>query len=176
MLEAYKEEGLRFESENIMRRLWQKDATVWTGDDEDKWLGWLTILDKEMSEMSKYAEFSKDVAERNFKAIVLLGMGGSSLCPEVLAITFNKTDRFHVLDSTVPSHVKTLTEKIDPAETLFIVASKSGSTLEPNAFMQHFYQLTVDACGDSASKNWVAITDPGSKLEKHAQEKGLARL
>jgi hypothetical protein len=103
-------------------------------------------------------------------------MGGSSLCPEVLAITFGKTN-FHILDSTVPSQVRTVESKIDLKETLFIVASKSGSTLEPNCFKQYFFDRVSKAVGpESAGKQFIAITDPGSKMEAAAKADGFRHI
>ncbi len=112
-----------WQKENKISRVWSKDASVWTNDDEAKWLGWLDIVEAELNDLQKYQEFAADA--KGFSDIVLLGMGGSSLCPEVLSITFGKQN-FHILDSTVPAQIKTLESKIDLAKTLFIVASKSG--------------------------------------------------
>ena len=126
-----------WKKENKIARLWEKDATLWTNDDEAKWLGWLDIVERESSDAQKFRAFAEDA--KNFSDIVLLGMGGSSLCPEVFSITFGKKN-FHILDSTVPAQIKTLESKIDLQKTLFIVASKSGSTLEPNIFKQYFFE------------------------------------
>src|SRR6185369_3619711 len=104
---------------------------------ESKWLGWLDIVVQELGELEKFRDLVNDIESSGFTDILLMGMGGSSLCPEVLAITFGKTN-FHILDSTVPAQVKAVEAKIDIAKTLFIVASKSGSTLEPNCFKQYF--------------------------------------
>ncbi len=155
-------------------RIWSKDATVWTNTDEAKWLGWLDIVGREFADTGKYDEFAADTAK--FDDIVVLGMGGSSLCPEVLAITFGTTN-FHVLDSTVPAQVLALDEKLNLAKTLFIVASKSGSTLEPNCFKQYFYERVAETVGaENAGKHFVAITDPGSKMEQVATRDGFRRI
>lgn len=155
-------------------RLWQKDATVWTNDDEAGWLGWLDSVSTELGKLAEYKAFAEDAGE--FDSIVLLGMGGSSLCPEVLAETFGKK-RFFILDSTVPAQIKTLENKLDPEKTLFIVASKSGSTLEPNTFKQYFYQKVSEKVGaENAGKHFAAVTDPGSKLEKVAKEDNFRRI
>ena len=156
-----------WQNENIIKRIWQKDASVWTNEDEAKWLGWLDIVERELNDLQKYRDFAEDA--KTFNDIVLLGMGGSSLCPEVFSITFDKKN-FHILDSTVPAQIKTLESKIDLVKTLFIVASKSGSTLEPNAFKQYFYQKVSETIGEeNAGKQFVAITDPNSKMQKIAE-------
>ena len=160
-----------WKTEGEIGRIWNKDANVWTNSGEEKWLGWLEIVEKELADTEKFAQLTFDAA--NFEDIVLLGMGGSSLCPEVLSITFGKSD-FHILDSTVPVQIKTLESKIDVAKTLFIVASKSGSTLEPNTFKQHFFTLVSDAVGaENAGRHFIAITDPGSKLQAIAERDGF---
>lgn len=120
---------------NKIKRVWEKDATVWSNSDEAKWLAWLDVVGVELADLQKYKDFANDI--KSFESVVLLGMGGSSLCPEVLAVTFG-VKNFHVLDSTVPAQVKAVENKVDLAKTLFIVASKSGSTLEPNCFKQYF--------------------------------------
>ena len=148
-------------------RVWAKDAGVWTDDDEAKWLGWLNIVETELDDLQKYLDIAE--AAKDFSDIVLLGMGGSSLCPEVLAETFGKK-HFHILDSTVPAQIITLESKIDLAKTLFIVVSKSGSTLEPNTFKQYFFDKVSEVVGaENAGKQFIAITDPDSKMQKVAE-------
>ena len=133
-LEAEVREELdRWQKEKKVDRIWAKDGSVWTGDDESKWLGWLDIVDEELKNVERYQAFYADIESAAFKDILLMGMGGSSLCPEVLGLTFEKPN-FHILDSTVPARVKVVEDLIDIEKTLFIVASKSGSTLEPNCF------------------------------------------
>ncbi|MGI8789203.1 MAG: bifunctional transaldolase/phosoglucose isomerase [Pyrinomonadaceae bacterium] len=157
-----------WQTENKIKRIWEKDAGVWTNDDEAKWLGWLDIVERESNDLQKFRDFAEDA--KNFSHIVLLGMGGSSLCPEVFSITFGKKN-FHILDSTVPAQIKTLEGKIDLSKTLFIVASKSGSTLEPNIFKQYFFERVSEKVGkENAGKQFVAITDPKSKLQKVAEQ------
>ncbi|MFV0389070.1 MAG: transaldolase, partial [Pyrinomonadaceae bacterium] len=104
-------------------RIWNKDASVWTETGEENWLGWLDVIEKELGEPEKYSAIKSEAEE--FEYLVLLGMGGSSLCPEVLSKTFGKT-HFHILDSTDPQQIKTLTAKIEVEKTLFFVSSKSG--------------------------------------------------
>src|SRR5262245_51616207 len=106
------------ESEKLVERIWSKDASVWTDSDEAKWLGWLTVAEEELTDIDKYRELKEGIDKAFFKEVLLMGMGGSSLCPEVLALTFGKGN-FHILDSTVPSQVKAVEEKLDLANTLF---------------------------------------------------------
>ena len=156
--------------ENKINRLWSKDASVWTNDDEAKWLGWLDSVEAGLSDAQKYKDFAEDVKSAGFTDVLLMGMGGSSLCPEVLAITFQKKN-FHVLDSTVPAQIKSVEDKLNLEKTLFIVTSKSGSTLEPNTFKQYFYKKVSEKVGkENAGKQFVAITDPNSKMQKVAEQ------
>lgn len=156
-----------------MQRLWQRDASLWSNDDEAKWLGWLDITQEQIAHPVELRNLAKEVWSAGFKDVLLLGMGGSSLCPEVLRRTFGKTAGYpdlHVLDSTDPAQVKTFENKIDISRALFIVSSKSGSTLEPNIFKQYFFERTKQAVGaDKAGSHFVAITDPGSKMQKVAE-------
>ncbi len=155
-------------------KIWDEDQKIWTNDDEAKWLGWLDSVSVELEKSSEYQDFARDA--ESFEAVVLLGMGGSSLCPEVLAETFGK-EKFHILDSTVPAQIKMLENKLNIEQTLFIVASKSGSTLEPNTFFQYFYEKVSEKVGEeNAGKQFVAITDPDSKLQKIAEEKNFRKI
>lgn len=162
--------------EDKINRVWKKDATVWTNEDEAKWLGWLDSVEEELSKIQEYKDFAEDVKRAGFTDVLLMGMGGSSLCPEVLSITFGKTN-FHVLDSTVPAQIKTIESKLDLEKTLFIVASKSGSTLEPNTFKQYFFNKVSEKVGkENAGKQFVAITDPNSKMQKVAEGDGFRKI
>jgi transaldolase/glucose-6-phosphate isomerase len=162
-----------WQSSGKMQRLWQRDATLWTGADEANWLGWLDIVEEQLAHHVELRNLAKEIWSAGFKDVLLLGMGGSSLGPEVLRKTFGQAAGYpdlHVLDSTDPAQVKSLADKIDPARTLFIVSSKSGSTLEPNIFKQYFFDLTQKAVGaDKAGSHFMAITDPGSKMQKVAE-------
>jgi glucose-6-phosphate isomerase len=162
-----------WQSGNKMQRLWRRDASLWTGDDEANWLGWLDIVEEQIADPVELRNFAKEVWSAGFKDILLLGMGGSSLCPEVLRLTFGRIPGFpdlHVLDSTDPAQVKAFENKVDIARTLFIVSSKSGSTLEPNIFKQYFFERTKQAVGpDQAGSHFIAITDPGSKMQQVAE-------
>ena len=161
-----------------IRRLWAGDKTLWTGTDEDKWVGWLKIVEEELADVGKLASFASDVKKRGFTDVVLLGMGGSSLGPEVLGSTFGRQSgwpRFHMLDSTDPAQIKAIEDAIDLAKTLFIVSSKSGSTLEPNIFADYFFDRVSAARGkDKAGEHFIAVTDPGSSLERRANEQHFA--
>ena len=154
------------------RRLWAGDATLWTNTDEAQWLGWLKIVDDELKDAGRLENFAAEIKRAGFTDAVLLGMGGSSLGPEVLAQTFGPGagfPRLHVLDSTDPAQIRHLDSAIDIARALFIVSSKSGSTLEPNIFKQYFWNRANAVLGEGeAAKHFIAITDPGSSLEKLA--------
>jgi transaldolase / glucose-6-phosphate isomerase len=150
-----------------VRRLWAKDASLWTGKDESQWMGWLGIVDDQLADVGRFQRIAEEVRERAFRDILLLGMGGSSLCPEVLALSFGHVKGFpqmHVLDSTDPAQIRAMEAKIDPRHTLFIVSSKSGSTLEPNIYKQYFYERSSQDGG-----HFFAITDPGSKMQEVAE-------
>jgi transaldolase/glucose-6-phosphate isomerase len=162
-----------------VRRLWAGDAGLWTGADEAKWLGWLDITEEQRSRIGSLARLAEDIRQQRFSHIVLLGMGGSSLGPEVLAETFKRQDGppLLVLDSTDPAQIRTIESKIDPARTLFIVSSKSGSTLEPNVLKQYFFEAAKRAVGtDQAGSRFIAITDPGSKLQTIAERDGFRHI
>ncbi|PZR87673.1 MAG: transaldolase [Stutzerimonas stutzeri] len=163
-----------------VRRLWRKDKSLWTGADEDRWLGWLDIADRELGRVDPYRAFAEEVRREGFSDAVLLGMGGSSLGPEVLAETFGAAPgfpRLRILDSTDPVQVRATEEAIDLHRTLFIVSSKSGSTLEPNIFKDYFFERVASVVGpERAGHRFVAVTDPGSSMEKAAQAAGFRRI
>ncbi len=162
---------------NKTQRLWDCDASLWTNSDEANWLGWLDITKAQLAQAGVFSDFAADIRAGGFTDILLLGMGGSSLCPEVLSVTFgpqSDSPRLHVLDSTDPAQVKTFEQKVDLAKTLFIVSSKSGSTLEPNTFKQYFFDRVEQTLGKGkAGVHFVAVTDPGSKLEQAARRDGF---
>lgn len=164
------------QKEDVIFRLWSKDQTVWTNEDEAEWLGWLDVVDQQLKDVRQYKAFKTDFEQSDFTDVLLLGMGGSSLGPEVFSITFGKTN-FHVLDSTVPAQIKTIESKIDLAKTLFIVASKSGSTLEPNTFKQYFFERVAETVGrENAGRQFVAITDPNSKMQTVAERDRFRKI
>ncbi len=169
-----------WEKNNKIARLWQKDAALWANEDEAKWLGWLDIVERQVSDQQKFANFQHEVQAAGFTHVLLMGMGGSSLCPEVLAFTFGKQPdfpEFHILDSTNPAQIKAVEAKIDLAKTLFFVSSKSGSTLEPNIFKQYFFERVSAVVGkENAGKQFVAITDPDSKMQKVAEGDNFWRI
>ena len=162
---------------NKISRFWQKDPSLWTSDGEEKWLGWIDIVERQQADLGLFAELGADAETGGFKTVLLLGMGGSSLCPEVLAFTFGQQMGFpelHIVDSTDPVQVKAARDKINLAETLVVVASKSGSTLEPNILKQYFFdQMKIAVGDDQAGSHFVAITDPGSKMEQVAKADGF---
>ena len=177
-LEAAVEAALEdWRSGGKVRRLWAGDASLWTETDEGKWLGWLTIVDEQLKAAGHLEAFAAEVKRAGFSDILLLGMGGSSLGPEVLAQSFGNRPgfpRLQVVDSTDPAQLRRIESSIDLKRTLFIVSSKSGSTLEPNIFKQYFFERAKAALGEAeAAAHFVAITDPGSAVEKMARAQGF---
>lgn len=167
------EEGAR------VRRLWNGDAALWTGADEDRWLGWLRVVPPPPETLVALQAFAGDVAARGFKHAVLLGMGGSSLCADVLRRCFGPVSgapSLHVLDSTDPAQVRSIDERIDYRRTLFIVASKSGTTLEPDLFLRYFLARASTELGADAAARFMAISDPGSQLEQLARAQGFGHV
>ena len=165
---------------NKVARLWQKDASLWSGTDESNWLGWLTITEEQIAHIDVLKHVAEDVKKARFKDVLLLGMGGSSLCPEVLRMTFGKMKGFpglHVLDSTDPAQIKAIEAKVDLRRTLCIVSSKSGSTLEPNIYKQYFFERVKAKVGEKeAGNHFIAITDPGSKMQQVAEADKFRRI
>lgn len=157
-----------------VQRLWQRDASLWTGKDEGQWMGWLGITNGQLAHLDRLARISQAARKSGFSHVLLLGMGGSSLCPEVMKRTFGKIEGYpelHVLDSTDPAQVTTFEKRVDLAKTAFIVSSKSGSTLEPNIFKQYFFERVKQAVGEKeAGSRFIAITDPGSKMQHVAEQ------
>ena len=161
-------------------RFWRKDPSLWTHDGEEKWLGWIDIVERQRKDLAAFAALAADVKAAGFKSALLLGMGGSSLCPEVLSLTFGQQPGFpalHIVGSTDPAYVQAVRDKVNLAETLAIVASKSGSTLEPNVLKQYFFEEMAKAVGASqAGSHFLAITDPGSKMEQVAKADGFREI
>ncbi|MDR3727211.1 MAG: bifunctional transaldolase/phosoglucose isomerase [Terracidiphilus sp.] len=165
---------------NNVDRFWKKDPSLWTSEGEEKWLGWIDIVERQQKDLAAFAALAADVKATGFKSVLLLGMGGSSLCPEVLSVTFGKQAGFpalHIVDSTDPVQVKAARDKVNLAETLVVVASKSGSTLEPNVLKQYFFEEMKKAVGaDKVGSHFLAITDPGSKMEQVAKGDGFRHI
>jgi len=157
-----------------MRRLWSGDASLWTGTDENQWLGWLGVSDDQLAHARRLTEVAGEIKAVQYKHVVLLGMGGSSLCPEVLRLTFGTIEGFpelHVLDSTDPAQIRAVERSVDLASSIFIVSSKSGGTLEPNIYKQYFFDRVKLLVGvKEAGNRFIAITDPGSKMQHVAED------
>jgi transaldolase/glucose-6-phosphate isomerase len=163
-----------------IRQLWARSASLWTGNDEGKWLAWLDIVDDRVAHLDELRAFQNDVRQAGFTDVLLLGMGGSSLGPEVLAETFGHRHGFptlHVLDSTDPQQIAAVEKKVKMASTLVIVSSKSGGTLEPNILKAYFWDAMSKAVGEgNAGEHFVAITDPGSHMQMVAQNDKFRRI
>jgi transaldolase / glucose-6-phosphate isomerase len=160
-------------------RLWARDGATWTGADEARWLGWLDAVRVGRQTLEGLRQVARQ-ARQEFSHALLLGMGGSSLCSEVLSRMLGPVaghPELHVLDSTDPAQVLAVEGRVDLARTLVIVASKSGSTLEPHVFMQYFLERMAGAVGrDEAGRRFLAITDPGSKLQQLANARGFRHV
>ncbi|HBP88816.1 MAG TPA: transaldolase [Nitrospiraceae bacterium] len=167
-----------FQHTNLVRRLWSKDPTLWHHDPAHheiirNALGWLRITEQQLSSIPRLQALAKEIKEAGFKHVLVLGMGGSSLCPEVCRMTFGVIPGYpelHVLDSTVPSQVRAFEHRVELSKTLCVVASKSGSTTEPLVFQKYFFGRMRKVVGEKAGDHFVAITDPGSLLEQVAKE------
>jgi transaldolase/glucose-6-phosphate isomerase len=174
----------KMESESWIRRLWRKDPTVWKSDEAHKKiisnaLGWITVVDQLIEQAGELSAFSERIRNAGFTDVMLLGMGGSSLCPEVFRRTFGKTAGYptlHVLDSTDPATVESFEHRVDLPHTLFVIASKSGTTTEPLMFYKYFFNRMREIKGERAGENFVAITDPGTLMEEMAKGDGFRRI
>jgi transaldolase/glucose-6-phosphate isomerase len=166
---------------DIVRRIWRKDHTVWKPEPTEitNRLGWLRVTDSMSEQIPTMQSFAREVVDAGFRHVVLLGMGGSSLGPEVLRQTFGNTAGYpelKVLDSTVPAWVQSVKESIDPTRTLFLVSSKSGTTTEPLALFRYFKGLVESSVGkEKAGQSFVAITDPGTPLLELAGDERFRR-
>jgi glucose-6-phosphate isomerase len=163
-----------------IERFWKKDPGLWTQKGEENWLGWTNIVERQQKDAQAFGQLAGDVKAAGFESVLLLGMGGSSLCPEVLSVTFGRQPGFpalHIVDSTDPAQIKSIRDKVDLSRTLVIVASKSGSTLEPNILKQYFFAEMQQAVGaEKAGSHFIAITDPGSKMEQVAKGDGFWKI
>jgi transaldolase/glucose-6-phosphate isomerase len=176
-------EGL--ERQDVARRIWAHDPTLWKPNDPAHQkiianrLGWLDVTDRMRPRLSEIEAFAATVRADGFTHALVLGMGGSTLCAEVLRRTLGIAAGWldlAVLDSTHPASVRSAVERSDPAHTLYIVASKSGTTVEANAFFSYFYELVSELKDARAGENFVAITDPGTELEARALERGFRHV
>ncbi len=167
---------------NVVGRIWRKDFTVWKPDPFEiaNRLGWLTVIDPMYDRVPSLKSFAREIRDAGFRTAVLLGMGGSSLGPEVLRKTFGSAPGYPeliVIDSTVPACVQVVTEAIEPAHSLFLISSKSGTTIEPLALMNYFRSLVESATGkEKAGQNFIAITDPGTPLARLAEENRFRQI
>ena len=166
----------------VVGRIWREDHTVWKQDPTEitNRLGWLSVSDIMCEQADALLSLAREVKDAGYQHLVLLGMGGSSLGPEVLRQTFGQAPGYPeliVLDSTVPARVQAVAEAINPARTIFLVSSKSGSTTEPNMFYSYFRKLVEEAVGEAAAgQNFIAVTDPGTPLAALAQRQGFRRV
>jgi transaldolase / glucose-6-phosphate isomerase len=155
--------------QELVERIWSRDATVWTGADEDRWLGWLDEPKRMQERVAEIERFAAE-ARSEFTTFVLLGMGGSSLAPEVLKRTYG-VKGLHVLDTTHPAMIRHSLEFLDVPKTMFVASSKSGTTLETLSQLDFFWEQT-----GGNGRQFVAITDPGSPLESRAHEHDFRAL
>ena len=173
----------RMDTDRFIQRLWSRDVTLWKDDPEHqkiiaRSLGWLTVPEKLLEEAPELSAFAEEIREDGFTHLLVMGMGGSSLCPEVFRRTFGKIEGYPqllVLDSTDPSTLRSLERAVDISKTLFMVASKSGTTTEPLMFYHYFFEKVSEVSAEPG-RNFIAITDPGSKLERLARENGFRRV
>jgi transaldolase/glucose-6-phosphate isomerase len=164
-------------SNDLAKRIWQKDASLWKSDEDSakiikNSLGWLTVADEMLGVVDELVAFAESVRERGFQHVMVCGMGGSSLCPGSAGENVWEQPGFPellVLDSTDPDVIAASCERIDIERCLFVIASKSGSTTEPNVFYKFWYE-EVSKRRDNPGDNFVAITDPGSQLVETAKE------
>jgi len=179
-----KETITQADKQEWVRRIWRKDAALWKEDEAAQKiiknaLGWLTVVEQLSDQAEDLKAFADRIKQSGFKYVMLLGMGGSSLCPEVFRRTFGKFDgspELLVLDSTVPEVVQAFEKKVDLAKTLFIVSSKSGSTTEPLVFYKYFFDRVKQIRGDKAGENFVTVTDPGTLMGEMATADKFRRI
>ncbi len=169
--------------ERFIERMYEQDPSLWSSESNDqieikKRLGWLFLPQTSKQWISDIYQFRDQILSDGYKSIVLLGMGGSSLAPELYGNVFGSQNqlKMHIVDSTDPDQVRKIAHKIRPETTLFIVASKSGGTVEVNAFLEYFWLLTKKKCGMNTSSHFVAITDPGTSMEKTALARNFRRI
>src|SRR5258708_5621186 len=177
------EAAKRVEKDKFVERIWKKDATLRKNDDAHKKiianaLGWLIVPETMLAKVNELTSFAEEV-KADFDDVVVLGMGGSSLCSEVMRRLFGVKPhypRLRVLDSTVPEAVKALEDQLDLSRTLFVVASKSGGTTEPAMFHRYFYERVNSVRGDPAGQSFVAVPDPDTQLGHDATRAGVRKI
>lgn len=160
-----------WESEDKILRLWSGDASIWSGAAEGQQLGWLRIIEKQRQYLDSLLALKQDAENSRFEHAVLLGMGGSSLCPEVLRQTFGRKSLapdLRILDSTDPAQIWATDKAIDYQRALFIISSKSGTTLESTMLARYFFDRVSTEVGANLGDRFVAVTDPGSPLDEFA--------
>ena len=170
--------------DRVVPRIWQRDSSLWKEDGEtrkkiDNRLGWLTSVETLQGRLSELIAYRDAVVRSGVTDVVLAGMGGSSLCPEVCRKIFGSASGYpalHVLDTTKPSTILRVDRKLDPRTTLYLIASKSGSTLEVDSLYRYFFQQAERRIPGNPGSRFVAITDPGTELEKLAGEKGFSKI
>ena len=166
--------------QDVVGRIWNRDPAVWSNTDEDRWLGWLALPTQAADAVAVTVHFANEIKSDGVRDVVLLGMGGSSLAPEVIHSIIGRGEGYpalHVVDSTDPSQILAVERAIDFRRAIFLVASKSGTTLEVNILKQHFFHRAVEKLGAAeAGRRFVLTTDPGSKLEQVAKQEGFRAI
>ena len=168
--------------EKVIERIWKKDYMVWSNnpDEISNRLGWLDSPENSLKSLNEINEFVESVKAEGFTQALLMGMGGSSLAPEVFRLTFGVKEGYldlDVLDSTDPGAVLEKERKLDFSKTLFIVSTKSGGTVETMSFLKYFYNKALDKLGkEKVHKHFIAITDPGSGLEDIAKSLNFRKI
>src|SRR5688572_11582566 len=173
LLSAYQAAIERWDRDGASARLWQRDATLWTGGDEGRWLGWLEP--GAGCDLAELAAFSAELAGRETRSVVLLGMGGSSLGAELIARAVRRpgAPELYVLDTTDPDEIRAVDAGLDLARTVCIVASKSGTTIDSMSLDDYFLRrLATEPAVEHPALSFVAITDPGTPLAARAKERG----
>ncbi len=169
-------------NEKVVKRIWEKDYTVWSNSPQEvtNRLDWLYSAEETLSLLDEINSFVEEIKSEGFENALLLGMGGSSLAPEVFSFSFGKKEGYlnmQVLDSTDPDAVINFTQNLDPQKTLYIVSTKSGGTIETLSFFKYFFTYCKNKLGDEkVVKHFIAITDPGSGLEKMAQQLNFRKI
>lgn len=182
--EVVDETVARLHDEGAIRRIWEKDPSLWKSEPEHQKvignrLGWLTIADAMLDHVHSLMRLGREVRDAGYRYVVLLGMGGSSLAPQVIQATIGSAPGYPelvVLDTTDPATIRAVADRVGAGNALFIVASKSGTTVESASLDAYFYDRLHEILGDGAGEHFIAITDPGTALERSARERGFRRV